>query len=80
MRRQKIFHPEFDPSLNDSSTKQLYDGVYNPNKNVLGNEQDVHVNEFIKKRGNFKTMAHSPADSGFIKLSASLKPIDDDSV
>lgn len=50
----------------------LYDGVYKPNQKDRG-EQEIHVNEFIKQRGNFKTMASSPANSGFIKLSATLK-------
>lgn len=52
MRRQKIFHLEFDPSINSQNHLAILEGVYEPNKQITQLSASQNVHEFIRKRGN----------------------------
>lgn len=60
MRRQKIFHKEFNPDLHDGISQTLYDGVYVPNMQLQKENRKQDVNDFARAKGNIAKCAHTP--------------------
>ena len=54
MRRQKIFHKEYDPAINSQNHLAVLEGVYNMNEPVEKVQAEIPVHEFIRQRGNIE--------------------------
>ena len=50
------------------------EGVYVPNNNIDASKGDIHVHEFMKKRGNFKK-GEPPQESIFLQVPCGRKSI-----
>lgn len=68
MRRQKIFHKEFQPHLNDSAQLAILEGVYKPNQPIDKDSSTQYVNEFIRKQGKMYKEPHVKPMKDVIKI------------
>ena len=55
LRRQRVFHSEFQPALMSTKNQVILEGVYKPNEPISREHASQFVNEFIRERGNLKT-------------------------
>jgi len=60
LRRQTIFHKEFDPELHDGMSQQLYEGVYIPNEKFAKENTEQDINAFVREKGNINKCRGSP--------------------
>lgn len=55
LRRQLVFHSEFQPELMSTKNQVILEGVYKPNAPISRSHAKQFVNEFIRERGNLKS-------------------------